>query len=138
MAKLTIKGQEYLLNVGFKAGTAKAGFYVGLATDSTDLTESTTTVTEPTDTAYGRRQITFGALTQEGSPTKTTIKNSADLNIGTWVANASVAITHVIITDNATKGSGEILAYYKLPTAISPTAGQPVSIKLGGLSLGLD
>lgn len=135
MAQLSIKGEEAALNAVFRTGSV----YLALATNAAggiDDTTAGTAAVEPTDTAYARRQITFAAPIQENG--KTVIKNSAQVDVGTWVANASTPITYALVVDSATKGTGNILAWYQLGTAINPTAGQPVKVSVNNLSIALD
>lgn len=137
MAKLTVAGQEYIMNAAFRGVTQKTTFYASLSTDA-NLAETSTTSTEPTDTAYARVQVTFGAPVQEGSPTKTVLKNTAELAFPNYAANATAAVTHVNLYDSPTKGAGTLLGFYKLASAVSPEAGQPVKVAAGGYSVSAD
>lgn len=136
MAQLSIKGEEAALNAVFR-GTNPV--YLALATNTAGTIDDTTVMTaivEPTDTSYARKQITFASPIQENS--KTTIKNSVQIDYNPWTAIASAPITYALIVDSSTKGAGNILAYFQLGTALTPDANQPIRVSVNNLSISLD
>jgi hypothetical protein len=110
--------------------------YLGLATATIDDTTTLATVVEEDDTNYERKTISFNAPADVGG--KQTIKNSGAVAFDAWAENASSAITWAFITTVATLAVGNIVAYFALPTAKQPAAGETLTIPDQGCTFDID
>jgi len=130
--ELSNAGADLALNTLFRTDT----MYLGLATATIDDTTDLSTVTEEDDANYERKTISFSAPTDVGG--KQTIKNSGAVAFDAWAENASSAISWAFITTVATLSSGNIIAYFALPTAKQPAAGETLTIPDEGCTYDID
>ena len=94
--------------------------------EAATLTDETST----TGTAYARQAVTFAAASGGTSATNATITfPTATASWGT--------ITHVAITDNATKGSGNVLFWGAVTTSKTIDSGDTFQITSGNLTVSL-
>lgn len=143
MGKLTVKGQEYVLGAAFRDAAKYTTFYVGVGT-STGVTEISTSIGEPSDSAYVRKPITaaqFGAFVQNAN-SQTEISNTVDIVTNAWAANQATALSTIGIFSAAT--GGDLLAYSDIlddsgnPKTLTPIAGVAVRLPSGQIKLSLD
>ena len=130
--ELSNAGADVALNTLFRTDT----MYLGLATATIDDTTTLATVVEEDDTNYERKTISFNAPADVGG--KQTIKNSGAVAFDAWAENASSAITWAFITTVATLAVGNIVAYFALPTAKQPAAGETLTIPDQGCTFDID
>jgi len=130
--ELSNAGADVALNTLFRTDT----MYLGLATATNDDTTTLATVVEEDDTNYERKTISFNAPADVGG--KQTIKNSGAVAFDAWAENASSAITWAFITTVATLAVGNIVAYFALPTAKQPAAGETLTIPDQGCTFDID
>lgn len=137
MGKIAKTSQEAMLTAEFITKPTYVAFCTNATIDDDTLIA---VITEPTDTAYVRKQVSFGAVAQEAmdATTKSVIRNSAKISMYTQAANASTPITHVLFMDSVNKGTGVLKAWHKLTTPLNPTAGQPIEFALGALFVAQD
>jgi hypothetical protein len=133
--QLSNKGEEIALNAVFRGGSS---VYLGLSTSAITDTTLLSGVTEPTDSSYARKVITFGAPTQVSNVT--TVQNDVAIDYTAWVTNAPAKFTYAFITTAQTGTTGDILAWFALDVAnqIQPLAGQPVKVPIGGISVTME
>jgi hypothetical protein len=130
--ELSNAASDIALNTLFRTDT----MYLGLATATIDDTTTLATVVEEDDTNYERKTISFNAPADVGG--KQTIKNSGAVAFDAWAENASSAITWAFITTVATLAVGNIVAYFALPTAKQPAAGETLTIPDQGCTFDID
>jgi hypothetical protein len=103
-------------------------YYIGLSTSTPTISGSG--VTEPS-TTNGYARLKLSSL---GTPTDGVVTNSSDINFaestGSWGT-----ITHFVIYDSATVGSGNLLMYGELTTSRTVETATIMTIKAGYLQL---
>ena len=113
--------------------------YVGLATAITNTGElGTSEVTEATFTNYARQQVTASNWTTIGadSTDTQTATNAAAIDFPAS-GGTDNTITHVIITDNASTGGGNILFVGALDASKVIATGDIFRINAGNLTIEL-
>jgi hypothetical protein len=113
--------------------------YVGLATAITNTGElGTSEVTEATFTNYARQQVTASNWTTIGadSTDTQTATNAAAIDFPAS-GGTSNTITHVIITDNASTGGGNILFVGALDASKVIATGDIFRINAGNITVEL-
>jgi hypothetical protein len=132
IGELSNAGSDVALNTLFRTDT----MYLGLATSTIDDTTTLATVVEEDDTNYERKTIAFHEPADVGG--KQTIKNNGAVAFDAWASGASDAITWAFITTVATLAEGNIIAYFALPTAKQPAAGETLTIPDEGCTFDID
>ena len=130
--ELSNVGANIALNTLFRTDA----IYLGLATATIDDETTLATVVEEDDTNYERKAITFNESTDVGG--KQTIKNNGAVAYDAWASGASDAITWAFITTVATLATGNIIAYFALPTAKTPATGETLTIPDEGCTFDID
>jgi hypothetical protein len=122
---------DHCLRYGTAPFTAPSTLYLALFTADPGETGSFTAEISSTGTAYARQSVTFAAASG-GSCT-----NSATVTFP--IATASWGtITHVAITDSATRGAGNILFYSAVTTSKLIDVSDQFQITSGNLTISLD
>jgi hypothetical protein len=111
------------------AFTAAAGMYVALCTaDPTDAATGAAMNEVANANNYARKAITFAAAASRAvAQTGVVTFNQAS---GAWGT-----VTHWAIVDNATYGSGNVLAYGAFSASFAPVAGNTPSIASGQITV---
>lgn len=130
--ELSNAGADLALNTLFRTDT----MYLGLATATIDDETDLSTVVEEDDANYGRKAISFNAPADVSG--KQTIKNNGAVAFDAWASNASDPINWAFITTVATLSAGNIIAYFSLPTAKQPAAGETLTIPDQGCTFDIE
>ena len=135
---LTDYAEELALNMLFRnTGTMPSAIYLGLSTSLVDETSTLASITEEDDSGYARQTVTFAAPAQSGTgPAE--VENDAQIEFGPWTVAADLPITHAFLCDAETGTSGNILAYFDLPSSKQPGAGESLLVTIGNCSFSLD
>lgn len=110
--------QKFLNTMKNTTFTAPSNVYIGLYTSNPTETGSHTS--EVNYTGYARQKIIFKEPSRPSGETEICAKNSAKIQFPRLQANAaSVTITHIGISDNATRGAGNMLVYGQLEQSLT-------------------
>jgi hypothetical protein len=127
--------EEALLNHCLRhvAYTSPTTVYCALYTaDPTDANVTANEVVTTGGSLYARQAITFAAAANPGG----TCTTSADLTFPVAGSNWGT-VTHVGITDNATRATGNLLFYGQLDTSKTINTGDQFKILAGNLTVTL-
>jgi hypothetical protein len=118
--------------LGTTTFTKPTTVYVALFTADPTDTGAFTNEVSATSTAYARQVVTFAAAASGSAASNQTVTfpTCAGTNWGT--------ITHLAITDNATRGSGNVLFYGPVTTSKVIEVGDTFQITSGNLTISLD
>ena len=134
---LTDYAEELVLNALFRnTGTMPTNVYLGLATSIVDETSTLADITEEDDSGYARQETTFSAPVQSTGPAE--VENDAQIEFGPWSAAADNPINYAFLCDAETGTTGNILAYFELPSPKQPGAGESLLVTIGNCSFSLD
>jgi hypothetical protein len=142
MAGFTNRGKHIIADVFFKNVSAPATFYAALVTSAVAPSATTNILSDLTEIAAGNGYTAGGqALTRDatGFPTSTEddVNNREDLfarsivftaSGGNLPASGNGARWLVILDDNATVGSRQVIAYFDLSADRTVSTGQSLTI----------
>ena len=143
MAGWTNKGKARILNGFFRNTSVPTNFYIALVTSATAPTQDTDTLSQLTEIAAGNGYTTGGyQLSRNATDFDTlTEDDAADRGLiqvkdvvwtasgGSIPASGSGARYAVLLDDNATVGSREVLAYWDLVSDRSVSVGQTLTLQ---------
>jgi hypothetical protein len=143
MAGWTNKGKARILNGFFRNTSVPTNFYIALVTSATAPTQDTDTLSQLTEIAAGNGYTTGGyQLTRNATDFDTlTEDDAADRGLiqvkdvvwtasgGSIPASGNGARYAVLLDDNATVGSREVLAYWDLVSDRSVSVGQTLTLQ---------
>ena len=139
----TNKGKYRLLDWVFRGTTMPTNFYVALVTSATAPTADTNTLSELTEIAAGNGYTTGGysltpGATDFDSITEDDTNDRGEVQIkdvvwtasgGSLPGSGSGARYAVLLDDNATVGSREVLAWWDLTSDRSVSDGQSLTLQ---------
>jgi hypothetical protein len=142
---ITNKGKARALNGFFRAQNVPTQFYLALATSATAPTADTNTFSELTEIAAGngytsggqavaRNTTDFDTLTEDDANDRalTQLKDFArTASGGSLPASGSGARYAVLLDDNGTVGSREVLIWWDLVSDRSVSSGQTLTLQNG-------
>lgn len=142
MAGFTNKGKARMLNGFMRGQSVPTTFYMALVTSATAPTQDTNTLSELTEIAAGNGYTTGGlAVARNTTDFDTyTEDDTGDLAYvrikdlvwtasgGNLPASGSGARYAVLLDDNATVGSREVLAYFDLSSDRTVSSGQTLTL----------
>lgn len=143
MAGFTNRGKKLIFDTYFRGATAPTNLYVALVTSATAPTADTNTLGDMTEIAAGNGYTTGGySLSRNGTDfdtlTEDDANDRADLQIkdivwtasgGSIPASGSGARYAVLIDDNVTVGSRQVLAFWDLSSDRSISTGQTLTLQ---------
>lgn len=143
MAGFTNRGKYLLLQGVFRNTGLPTNFYVALVTSATAPTQDTNTLSELTEIANGNGYTTGGyQLTKNATDFDVlTEDDSGDVGLvqikdivwtasgGSLPASGGGARYAVLLDDNATVGSRQVLAYWDLTSDRSVSVGQTLTLQ---------
>jgi len=142
MAGWTNRGKKLLIGWGFRGETIPTNFYIGLATSAIPPTNVMNTFSQVTEVAAGNGYATGGySLTPNSTDfdtwTQDDVNNYGILEIkdvvwtasgGTIPASGSGARYALLLDDNVTIGSRQILQFWDLTSDQSVSDGQTLTL----------
>lgn len=131
MGSLTDYGEDYVLEHFFAASqTAPANIYLALCTaDPTDTGAYTNECADANN--YSRKAISFGVAASRKVAQDAVV--TFDQATGSWGT-----VSHWIITDSATRGAGNALAYGAFDVAKAITTGNTPSVASGEIEVSIN
>lgn len=143
MAGFTNKGKYRLLEWALRNGTRPTYFYIALVTSATAPTADTNTLSQLTEIAAGNGYTTGGyQLTPGATDFDALTENDTDdrgeiqVKDVVWTASGGAipasgggARYAVLLDDNGTVGSREVLAYWDLTSDRSVSSGQTLTLQ---------
>lgn len=143
MAGFTNKGKARIFNGFFRNTSVPTNFYIGLATSAAAPTADTNTFSQLTEITAGNGYTTGGySLSRNSTDFDTLTENDTDdrgeilIKDVVWTASGgaipgsgSGARYAVLLDDNATVGSREVLAWWDLTSDRSVSSGQTLTLQ---------
>lgn len=143
MAGFTNRGKYLILGVYFKAATAPTNLYVALVTSAAAPTADTNTLSQLTEIADGQGYTTggyqlarnatdFDAQTEDDSGDKALVQIKDIVwtaDGGNLPASGGGARYAVLIDDNATVGSRQVIAWWDLTSDRTVSTGQTLTLQ---------
>lgn len=131
--------ERWLKNTTTNLGAVPANVYVGLGTAVSG--EASNALTEPSTTrGYTRQGITFGA-TAVGTPTtaiQITGPSGSAVSFGPCTSSDWGNVTHFGVYNNQTVGSGELLFWGALGSAVSISVNDTFQFATGSITITAD
>lgn len=143
MAGFTNKGKAQMLGEWCRATGAPTGFNVALVTDAVAPTADTNTLSELTEITAGNGYTSGGIAVSRNATDFDTLneddandRGSVQIKDLVWTASGgpipasgSGARYAVLVDDNVTVGSREVLAFWDLGSAVSVSDGQTLTLQ---------
>lgn len=120
-----------------RATVSSGTTYLALLTAAPGDTTTLAGMTEYTATGYARQAVTWDTPTLNGSNVPETA-NDATVTFGPFTAGTGASITHAALVDAASGTSGDILAWWELDDARTPSTNDSVEVTTGNLKLSVD
>ncbi len=140
---ITNRGKYLIMGYAFRGATRPTNFYVALVTSATAPTVDTNTLSELTEIAAGNGYTAGGyALTPGATDFDSLVENDtndrSELQIkdvvwtasgGNLPASGNGARYGVLLTDEATVGNRQVVAYWDLVSDRVVSTGQPLTLQ---------